>query len=328
VNVIGCASATASAYATRARCGYALTMPMPPNELRGKLKGVIAFPVTPFKKDLTLDLEGLKSNVRVLLRQPIGAIVAAAGTGELYSLSGREHSAVVQTVVSEVGNRVPVLAGVGINAAIAFEQAAHAATLGASGFLIFPPYYPAADDDGVLAYYKAVASATELGVLIYNRDWFSASPALVERLASTIPTLIGWKEGQADIRRYQMIRQRVGDKLLWIGGAGDDMVPAYYAMGIRSYTSSIANVAPRLSMRLHELASKGHSQELSTLMDELVIPLYAMRGRRKGYEVSVMKSLMDMMGLAGGPVRPPLVDLKPAEVEELRKTLDPWRSWM
>ena len=57
-----------------------------------------------------------------------------------------------------------------------------------------------------------------------------------------IPTLIAWKDGQGDIRRYQQIRQRVGDRLHWIGGAGDDMVPAYYAMGIRAYTSSVANV--------------------------------------------------------------------------------------
>ena len=79
-------------------------------------------------------------------------------------------------------------------------------------------------------------------------------------------------------------------------------------MGIRTYTSSIANVAPRLSLRLHELASAGHSAELTKLMDELVIPLYALRAKRKGYEVSAMKAMMDMIGLAGGPVRPPLVE--------------------
>src|SRR5260221_11588737 len=133
-------------------------------------------------------------------------------------------------------------------------------------------------------------------MLIYSRDWFNPAPAVVERLAQ-IPNLIGWKDGQADLRRYQMIRQHVGDRLHWIGGAGDDMVPGYYSIGIRTYTSSIANVAPKLSLRLHELASAGHSAELSRLMDELVIPLYALRARRKGYEVSAMKTSMGMMGL-------------------------------
>jgi 5-dehydro-4-deoxyglucarate dehydratase len=83
-----------------------------------------------------------------------------------------------------------------------------------------------------------------------------------------------------------------------------------------------------LSLKLHELASAGKSDELSELMNDLVIPLYALRARRKGYEVSAMKAMMDMIGLAGGPVRPPLVDLRPDEIELLRGTLDEWRPWL
>lgn len=54
-----------------------------------------------------------------------------------------------------------------------------------------------------------------------------------------------------------MIRNRVGDRLAWIGGAGDDMVPGYYSIGIRTYTSSIATVAPKLSIELDRLAASG-----------------------------------------------------------------------
>jgi 5-dehydro-4-deoxyglucarate dehydratase len=300
---------------------------MQPNELRQRLQGVISFPVTPFKKDLSLDLEGLRKNLRSLLNHPICAIVAPAGTGELYSLSPSEHAAVVKTVVEEVNGRVPVLAGTGFNPPIASELAREAAKLKVSGILAFPPYYPTPDDDGVIAYYRGIAEATPLGMLIYTRDWFNPTPALAEKLAQ-IPNLIGWKDGQADLRRYQMIRQRLGDRFHWIGGAGDDMVAGYYSIGIRTYTSSIANVAPRLSLKLHELASAGKSDELSELMNDLVIPLYALRARRKGYEVSAMKAMMDMIGLAGGPVRPPLVDLRPDEIELLRGTLDEWRPWL
>jgi len=165
-------------------------------------------------------------------------------------------------------------------------------------------------------------------MLIYSRDWFAPPPALVEKLAQQIPNLIAWKDGQADIRRYQMIRQHVGDRLHWIGGAGDDMVPAYYSMGVRTYTSSIANVAPKLSLRLHELASAGHSAELTKLMNELVVPLYALRARRKGYEVSAMKAMMELIGMAGGPVRPPLANLRADEIKSLEATLDQWRPWL
>jgi 5-dehydro-4-deoxyglucarate dehydratase len=300
---------------------------MQPNELRQRLQGVISFPVTPFKKDLSLDLDGLRKNLRSLLQHPVCAIVAPAGTGELYSLSPIEHAAVVKTVVEEVSGRVPVLTGTGFNPPIASELAREAAKLKVSGILAFPPYYPSPDDDGAIAYYRGIADATPLGLLIYTRDWFNPTPALAEKL-SQIPNLIGWKDGQADLRRYQMIRQRLGNRLHWIGGAGDDMVPGYYSIGIRTYTSSIANVAPRLSLKLHELASAGKSDELTKLMNELVIPLYALRARRKGYEVSAMKAMMDMLGLAGGPVRPPLVDLRPDELESLQETLDKWRPWL
>jgi 5-dehydro-4-deoxyglucarate dehydratase len=59
-----------------------------------------------------------------------------------------------------------------------------------------------------------------------------------------------------------------------------------------------------------------------------VIPLYALRAKRKGYEVSAMKAMMDLIGLAGGPVRAPLVDLKADEVESLKASLEKWRPWI
>src|SRR6185369_15278043 len=300
---------------------------MKPEELRKKLQGVISFPCTPFHKDLSLNLDGLRKNLRVLLKQPLCAIVAPAGTGEIHTLSQAEHFGVLKTTVEEVRARVPVLTGAGVNTPIATEIAQAAVSVGASGILAFPPYYPNPDEDGIIAYYRAIAEATPLGVIIYSRDWFNPSPSLVEKLAQEIPNLIAWKDGQADLRRYQMIRQRLGDRLHWIGGAGDDMVPGYYSIGIRTYTSSIANVAPKLSLRLHELASAGMSDALTQLMNELVIPLYALRARRKGYEVSAMKAMMDMIGLAGGPVRPPLVDLRAEEIESLRATTEKWQPW-
>jgi 5-dehydro-4-deoxyglucarate dehydratase len=255
-------------------------------------------------------------------------VVAPAGTGEIHCLSPAEHLAVVKATVEEVQRRVPVLTGVGFNLAMAADLAKQSAVAGVDGILAFPPYYPNPDEEGIITYYQGIASATPLGLLIYSRDWFNPSSALVEKLARTIPNLIAWKDGQADLRRYQMIRRRVGDRLHWIGGAGDDAVPAYYAIGIRTYTSSIANVAPKLSLRLHELASAGHSEELTKLMNELIVPLYDLRARRKGYEVSAMKTMMELAGLVGGPVRPPLVNLNPDEIETLRGLMEKWKPWL
>jgi 5-dehydro-4-deoxyglucarate dehydratase len=301
---------------------------MEPQELRRKLaSGVIAFPVTPFKPDLSLDLPGLQSNLAQLLEHPLTAVIAAGGTGELYSLTPDEHLQVVRATVEAVGGKIPVLAGAGFGTALAAQLARQSAKAGADGILAFPPYYPGADQEGLAAYYENIAQATPLGLIIYSRDWAAFDPASVQQLTE-IPNLIAWKDGQGDIRRYQMIRQKIGDRLHWIGGAGDDLVPGYYSMGIRTYTSSIANLAPKLSLELHRLAAANEAAALNRLMTELVIPLYTLRTRRKGYEVSAMKRMMDLLGMAGGPVRPPLLDPRPGEVEELRVMLEHWRDFL
>ena len=300
---------------------------MDPNDLRSRFLGAIAFPITPFKDDLSLDIDGLRQNLAKLLEHPVCAVVAAGGTGEMYSLTPAEHIRVIQTTVEAASGRVPVIAGVGFGQQLAVDLARAAAAAGADGILAFPPYYPQADDEGMLVYYRAIGEATRLGMLIYSRDWANFGPAMVERL-TTIPTLVAWKDGQGDIRRFQTIINRVGDRLYWIGGAGDDMVPAYYSIGIRTYTSSIATVAPRLSLKLHELAVGDDHDELERLMHRCVIPLYAMRARRKGYEVSTMKALMDMAGLRGGPVRAPLVDVSPEEQVELGGILEAWKPFL
>lgn len=300
---------------------------MHPGTLRNKLSGVIAFPVTPFKEDLSLDLPGLHENLTKLLEHPIAAVVIAGGTGELYSLTPAEYARVVELTTLAVEDRVPVIAGVGFGHRLAVEMAQAAEKAGADGILAFPPYYPQAEDEGLFEYYRAIGEATRLGMLIYSRDWANYNPAMVERL-SAIPTLIGWKDGHGDIRRLQMIINHVGDRLHWIGGAGDDMVAAYFSIGVSTFTSSIATVAPRLSLRLYELADTGDTEALTDLLNRCVVPLYALRARHKGYEVSAMKAMMDMIGMNGGPVRPPLVNVKPDEEDELRTILATWEKFL
>jgi 5-dehydro-4-deoxyglucarate dehydratase len=301
-------------------------MTMSPSELRSKLQGVVGFPVTPFNADLSLDLDGLRRNLRAMLQHPPAAIVAAGGTGELYSLSLTEQLAVVRAAVEETKGAVPVIAGVGFNGPIAASLARQAGDAGASGILAFPPYYPGGEDDGLLQYYQTIGNATGLGLIIYSRDWFHPSAQLVDRLAAAIPNLVAWKDGQGDIRRLQILRAHVGDRLHWIGGAGDDLVPAYYGTGIRAFTSSVANVSSKIAWQLHDTASRGDAAALHAIMSTYVVPVYVLRAKRRGYEVSVMKSLMDLLGLAGGPVRPPLANLRPEEVEALRASLPAWRS--
>ena len=295
---------------------------MTAEELKGQLGGVITFPVTIFKDDLSLDIEGYRQNVAEMLRFPLCAVVAAGGTGEMYSMTPEEHFEVIKATIDEVGGKTRVLAGVGFNMPLATEMAKKAEEAGADGILCFPPYYPNADREGLLHYYKAIGEATNLGLFVYSRDWATFSATEVWRLCEAIPNLIAWKEGQADLRTYQRIMELCGDRLHWIGGIGDDMVPGYYSIGIRTYTSSIAVLAPRLSLQLHERASMLDQASLARLMSNYVIPLYALRARRKGYEVSVMKKAMEILGKPAGPVRPPLPEVRAEEVKEIEALME------
>src|ERR1700752_5071232 len=300
---------------------------MHPGTLRTKLSGVIACPITPFKDDLSLDLPGLHQNLNKLLEYPISSLVAAGGTGELYSLTPAEYLRVIELTALAVEDRVPVIAGIGFGQRLAIEMVQAAEKAGADGILVFPPYYQPADEDGLFEYYRSIAAATRLGLIIYSRDWATFSPAMVEQLTS-IQNLVAWKDGQGDIRQLQSIMHHVGERLVWIGGAGDDLVGAYYSTGIRAFSSTIATVAPALSLRLHELAAAADNGEaLAELLETCVIPLYSLRSRRGGYEVSAMKALMDMIGLNGGPVRPPLVNVTPEELDELRAILGHWEKY-
>ena len=300
---------------------------MHPNTLCNKLPGVIAFPVTPFKEDLSLDLPGLHENLNKLLEYPVSALVAAGGTGEMYSLTPAEYLRVIELTALAVEDRVPVIAGVGFGQRLGIEMAQAAEKAGADGILVFPPYYPEADDEGLFEYYRSIGNATRLGMILYSRDWTRFTPVMVERLTA-IPNLVAWKDGLGDIRQLQAIMNRVGERLHWIGGAGDDLVGAYYSTGIRTFTSSIATVAPALSLKLHELAAADDSEALTELLESCVIPLYELRSRRRGYEVAAMKAMMDMVGLNGGPVRPPLVNVTAEELDELRTILGHWEKYL
>ncbi len=134
---------------------------MSPSELRAKLQGVIGFPVTPFKADLSLDIGGFRRNLRAMLRHPPAAIVAAGGTGELYSLSAGEHRGRrARRRRREQRERCRSSPAPGSTARSAPTSRARPLTAGASGILAFPPYYPGAEDEGLFEYYRTIGSAT------------------------------------------------------------------------------------------------------------------------------------------------------------------------
>lgn len=293
-----------------------------------KLTGVFGFPVTPFKPDLSLDLDGLARNVDEMTKHPFCALVAAGGTGEIYSMSVEENIEVVRASVDATHGRMPIVAGVGYNTPMGVAMAKGMVKAGAHALLIMPPYYTNAPTEGLFQYYETIAGSVDVPVSLYSRDWAVFSPEMVAKLCDRIPNLVFWKDGQGDARKYQRIMSVVGDRLAWIGGIGDDCVPAYFAVGVQAYTSSISGVAPKLSLALAEAGIKRDFAKLDELMKGYVHPLYALRDKMKGYEVSVMKRAMEYLGKPAGPVRPPLTDVKPAELAEIHKVMDLYKPWL
>jgi 5-dehydro-4-deoxyglucarate dehydratase len=290
------------------------------------LHGVFGFPVTPFRKDLSLDLEALERNVDEMAAYPFCALVAAGGTGEVYSLSPEEGEQVIAVSVKAAKGRMPIVAGTGLNATLGAEMARRAQKAGADCILALPPYYVSAPEEGLFAYYAAIGAATDLPLMVYSRDWAVFTPDMVARLADRVPTLAAWKDGQGDVRKYLRIMEKNGDRLAWFGGLGDDCVPGYFAIGVQAYTSSISNIAPKLSLALADAGLKGDFVRLRDLMKRYVNPLYALRERAKGYEVAVMKEAMQILGMPAGPVRPPLMNCRASDIADLRALMQVYQD--
>ena len=216
-----------------------------PRALGALLRGVLAFPITPYSDDGAVDLAAVHANARWLAGSGMYALVAPSGTGELFSLTPDECAAIVRATVEAAAGRIPVIAGVGFGPRVAAELARQAERDGADGILVLPPYYAHPDPDGLVGYYRQIAEATALGVAIYARDGVALTPALLERLAREIPNLVAFKDGRGDVRLFQRLREHVSERLgaerlVWLAGAGDDMVGPYFAAGAEGFTSSLA----------------------------------------------------------------------------------------
>jgi 5-dehydro-4-deoxyglucarate dehydratase len=295
-------------------------MPLSPEVLRARLRGVLAFPITPFGDDLALLDDAFQSHVDYLVRSGVHAIVAAGGTGELYSMVPSEITRVHRLAVEATAGRVPVIAGVGYNLALARELARDAERAGADAILVLPHYYGRAEDDGLFAYYAGVAASVGVATFPYARDAAVFSPQLVARLAE-LPNVVAFKDGQADLRQWARIRDHVGDRLVWLAGVGDDMVNSYFAAGAEGFTSSAANFMPEVALGLFKAASASDFAEVNRLLATRIQPVFNVRSRHRGYEVTTTKEAMNLLGRTGGRVRPPLAEITPADRQALSEVL-------
>ena len=293
---------------------------MDPQQLKATLaSGLLSFPVTDFDAAGDFRPSTYASRLEWLMPYGASALFAAGGTGELFSLLPDEHAAVVRTAVETCRGRVPILAGIGGPTRTATLLARESERLGAAGLLLLPHYLTEAPQEGLAAHVEAVCRAVRIGVVVYNRGVCRLSADTLARLAERCANLVGFKDGIGEIELMVAIRRRLGERLAYLGGlpTAEVYAAAYKAIGVPVYSSAVFNFVPRTAMQFYDALAKDDQATTGRLLDSFFLPYLAIRNRRPGYAVSIVKAGARLVGRDAGPVRPPLTDLLPAELEEL-----------
>jgi 5-dehydro-4-deoxyglucarate dehydratase len=291
-----------------------------PAELTTSLaRGLLSFPLTFFDGSGAFDEEGYRAHVSRQGAAGASGLFAAGGTGEFFSLTLDEYKRVVRAASQEVPSDLPLLAGVGYGTQMAIEFAKAAEANGADGLLVLPPYLVRSEQDGLRQHLAAICRSVDIGVIAYNRDNAILAPDTLEQLADECPNLIGLKDGVGDIELLTALRSRMGDRLIFIGGMPTAEVHASAAMaiGMTTYSSAIYNFAPEMALGFFKALHEGRSTEIEALLRTFFLPYLAIRNRRAGYAVSIVKAGARIAGIDCGPVRLPLLDLAVDEEERL-----------
>jgi 4-hydroxy-tetrahydrodipicolinate synthase len=239
------------------------------------------------------------------------------GTGECEQLAHAELAAIARTATDAAAGRAVVIAGLPPDIAETIPLAAEYEQIGVDAALIVPPqlrWRVPPDLEGVARWIEAVAARTSLPLMPYNVQGWPAE--FFERLAD-IPSVIGVKDPCADPHPFFRAIQQLGDRFVWIGNKRHDPGVAHlrYQMGMEGFTSGMANFLPEPELALHEACVAG-DWDRAVAIQRLCAPLE--RARRAADDASVVKVSMDAVGLTGGRVRPPRLDLSAEAAGEVQ----------
>lgn len=318
-------------------------MALSPDTMRERIKAVVIVQATPMNQDGSLDLEGLKANTRFLVERCRGrrvVLVPTGSTGEAYALSDTERLKVIEAVVESAGGEIPIVAGTAAaGTALTIELSKAAESAGVDGVQVVLPYYHVPSEEGLVGHYLRLADAIGIGVMIYNNPTVSKlwmPPHLMTRCAEH-PNIVADKENVSDVTLYKAMRDAVDPaKMSVLCGLGDLQFAYEAALGCPGFATWTANLAPELSLRLLEAADACDFHKVREIITKIG-PLYefaAACARNRGRDpwvlpaftaghvyVGIMKAALDMIGLAGGPVRGPGDNLTDGECRQLRGLL-------
>jgi 4-hydroxy-tetrahydrodipicolinate synthase len=327
--------------------GYKDKMSMTLDQLKKRLKGIVPVQCCPYTKEGELDVEGLRENTQFLVDfakdgNKDVVVMTNGSTTECYANSLEEQKTVIKTVVETVGGRIPVVAGVSQPAARGTIQLAkYAEEVGVDCAMVIPPYYHAASKEGMYKYFKTVADAVNIGIMVYNNADVSGTlipPDLMARL-SKIKNIIAVKDNASNAADYAFKALTIDpDDMVLINGLGEVhyIGAAAYGLRYRGFVNFIGNFAPALSYAVYEaVEEKDFEKAYQALKKQLPVWNLLAKFGKKRESISVIpeglrtnhmfmgisKAALDIVGLHGGPLRLPMEDLTGEEKQELKEAL-------
>ena len=285
------------------------------------LKGVIPAIVTPFKQDMQLDKEGLRTITRYVINNGVHGILTHGGNGEFPHLLRDEKQEVTGIVVDEVKNEIPVFACT--SACSTMETillTKDAKEAGAHAVLITPTYFFQLDDESLYRHYAEVASKVDIPLVVYNNPLYTKnnlSAKLIARLAE-IDNIIGVKQSNSDLGQLVEAISLTDGKFDILTGI-DTQFYASLCVGAKGIFSTAACIIPRQIVEVFNAFSKGDHHKAKTMHYKLQ-SLNRFLEYDPGY-VQPCKECLRLLGLPGGPVRLPLLPLNAQQSSQIKDAL-------
>jgi 4-hydroxy-tetrahydrodipicolinate synthase len=291
-----------------------------------RLEGTFTALVTPFRRDGSVDLDGLGNLVEWQIESGVDGLVPCGSTGESATLSHAEHAQVVRHVVDVVRGRVSVIAGTGSNSTQeAIDLTAAARDAGADAALLISPYYNKPTQDGIFEHYRAVAERTGLPVVIYNIPGRTASriePETIGRI-SRIPGVIGNKEAGGDLVATAHAMRLSDEDFKFLSG-DDALTLPLLSIGGHGVITTTGNVAPAPMVELTRAFQRGDIERARQLHYQLLPLMDVLFCESNPIPV---KTALHILGRIAEPtLRLPLTPIGKANRDRLEAVLDGYRE--
>lgn len=282
-----------------------------------QLKGTGVALITPFQKNGSIDYPALEKLVNNVIKGGVDFLVALGTTAETPTLTTTEKQDVLSAVVKYCDGKVPVVCGIGGNNTDEVVLQLKTMNLqGVDGILSVAPYYNKPSQEGMYQHFKAVASATNKPIILYNvpgRTGSNLLPATALRLAADCKNIIGIKEASGNIVQNMELLQNKPDNFIVLSG-DDNLVLAQMAIGMEGIISVAANCFTKDMTDVINLAIVGKFDKARKVHYKLLtgLDLLFADGNPPG-----VKYVLSKQGICSNTLRLPVVPVSDATAKKL-----------